>query len=162
MWYKAWRCGCRMRQTLFPDVRFHHVRSREPVFLLAFWLFVLWWDANGWLLLSLIVSVLHELGHICVYYLLTGECPDISIGFSGICMYTQHKWLPRGKEFWITAAGPFTNGVLAYIGWLLLQQKATFLRLGWVWANVLIGLFNLLPIPPLDGWHMLHLLLKKQ
>lgn len=162
MQHKAWHRCRNVWLRLFPDAMFYHIRCREPVFLLTFWFFLLLWDANGWFLISLIVSALHELGHILVYRLLVSEWPDIHIGFSGICMYTQHKWLPRSKEFMITAAGPLTNGLLAYVVWLLMQQRTTFLRLGWFWANVLIGAFNLMPVSPLDGWHMLQLLFKKQ
>ncbi len=65
-----------------------------------------------------------------------------------------------GKEFLVSAAGPLISLVLAAIGYgvllavrlgglpeLLIQQL--------VWANLLVGLFNLLPGLPLDGGRML-------
>lgn len=142
----------------FPDLILPHVRCRDPALLLALWLLIFTFDANGWFRLSLFASACHELGHILVYRFLTGEWPEISLGFTGICMYTRQKQLPRRQELWITAAGPATNALLMLGAMLWIQQQATFRRMGWLWANLLIGLFNLLPIPPLDGWHLLKLL----
>lgn len=45
------------------------------------------------------------------------------------------------------AAGPVVNLVLALIGWAL-----GFALLAQI--NVFIALFNLIPIPPLDGWNI--------
>lgn len=150
-----------LEKVIFPDSYFFHIRCREPAFLLSFWFVVLLLDANGYFLMSLVVSAFHELAHILIYHFLIGEWPDCFIGFSGICMHTWHKNLPRWKEIWITAAGPGMNLLLAEILYLMLQNRSSFFRLGWFWANLLIGMFNLLPIPPLDGWHLIWLIFKK-
>ncbi len=65
-----------------------------------------------------------------------------------------------GREFLVSAAGPLLSLVLAALGWgccwsptwagcpgLLIEQL--------VWANLLVGIFNLLPGLPLDGGRML-------
>jgi Zn-dependent protease len=65
-----------------------------------------------------------------------------------------------GKEFLVSAAGPLISVALAGVGYavlvtahpgglpgLLIQQL--------VWANLLVGIFNLLPGLPLDGGRML-------
>ncbi len=65
-----------------------------------------------------------------------------------------------GREFLVSAAGPLLSLVLAALGYvvllvthlgglpgLLIQQL--------VWANLLVGIFNLLPGLPLDGGRML-------
>ena len=60
----------------------------------------------------------------------------------------------------IAFAGPFANFVLAFLGALPLLLKwasgvpAQFLFI-FVSANLGFGLFNLLPVPPLDGWKVL-------
>lgn len=152
------RNGRHLWNTVFPDAQFLRIRCKDPAFLLSFWFIVLLLDANGYFLMSLLASALHELGHILIYRFLTGEWPNCFIGFTGICMHTWHKNISRRKELWITAAGPGTNAVLAGVVYLLMQKRSSFLRLGWFWANLLVGLFNLLPIPPLDGWHLLWLI----
>jgi Zn-dependent protease len=60
----------------------------------------------------------------------------------------------------VAAAGPFTNLILAIIGALLLhltnvQELANFLVI-FVELNVVIFVFNLIPIPPLDGSRILY------
>ena len=62
----------------------------------------------------------------------------------------------------IAFAGPFSNFVLAFLGGLPLLAKlvqpgtfmASFLFI-FVGANLGFGLFNMLPVPPLDGWKIL-------
>lgn len=65
----------------------------------------------------------------------------------------------RLGEFYISIAGVLTNFFLAFIGILLLkffspffiQYKIITYLVYFVQFNVMIGIFNLLPIPPLDG-----------
>lgn len=146
-----------LRQKAAPDIIHRSIQMREPLLLLAFWLWILHWDANGWFLLSLLASVCHELGHILVYRLLIGVWPPLQIGFTGICLPASRQALPKTKELWITAAGPMANFLLAALSLQQIHCRATLHRMGWLWANLLLGLFNLLPIPPLDGWHLLSL-----
>lgn len=60
----------------------------------------------------------------------------------------------------IAFAGPFANFVLAFFGCLPILLNlvggamATFFFI-FVSANLGFGLFNLLPVPPLDGWKVL-------
>lgn len=76
----------------------------------------------------------------------------------------------RSAEMWIAAAGPASNIVLAIISGLLLVG---FARLGHsleshspVWLlviffqlNIALAVFNLIPLPPLDGSKVLYALL---
>ncbi|MBW4023625.1 MAG: site-2 protease family protein [Proteobacteria bacterium] len=68
---------------------------------------------------------------------------------------------PRRGMALVAAAGPGMNFLLAWLGalggWLLpyvspraMAPSATFIQ-DFILANVVLGLFNLLPIPPLDG-----------
>jgi Zn-dependent protease/CBS domain-containing protein len=64
-----------------------------------------------------------------------------------------------GREFAIAAAGPALSLVLGGIGWGLYQVSYTgisgALIRQLVFANIIVGLFNLLPGLPLDGGRML-------
>ena len=64
-----------------------------------------------------------------------------------------------GREFAIAAAGPALSLVLSGIGWGLYQVFHTGIGGALIWmlvfANLIVGLFNLLPGLPLDGGRML-------
>src|SRR3989338_2504333 len=71
----------------------------------------------------------------------------------------DQKWGPA----WVAIAGPISNFVLAFIFGLLLQylpasNMSVFLFII-VYANVMLGTFNLVPIPPLDGSKLLFAIL---
>ena len=62
----------------------------------------------------------------------------------------------RDGMLWVSLAGPLSNLGLAVLGGVLyhLPFEALWLRLGlreFVWLNLILLLFNLLPLPPLDG-----------
>ena len=65
---------------------------------------------------------------------------------------------PRSGMMWVAAAGPATNFLLAFIAALLVHLAGLagsewllrFLGLS-ILANLILGLFNLFPVPPLDG-----------
>ena len=65
-----------------------------------------------------------------------------------------------GREFLVSAAGPLLSLVLAGLGYLVLLASHLsglpgLLVQQLVWANLLVGIFNLLPGLPLDGGRML-------
>ena len=108
-------------------------------------------DASGWLRLSLLASLLHEAGHILVYRLLTGRAPRIRVSALGMCLYAAGDGLPPGKTAVLAAAGPAANLLAAGGCFAAAGHSGAVLRLAFGTANLLIGGFNLLPVPPLDG-----------
>ena len=110
---------------------------RDPVLLCGMVYLLLYFDASGFLRLGLLAAVLHELGHILVYCIQQRHLPVIEVTMTGFCMRTAGERLSPRQRFVLAVAGPATIRGSAF----------------WA-ANLLTGLFNLLPIPPLDGAQM--------
>lgn len=127
---------------------------RDPVLLCGVLYLLLYFDASGFLRMGLWAAFLHELGHIVVYCIQKGELPVVEVTMTGFCMRTDGE-LTAWQRFWLASAGPGTNFVLTVLLSLRLAQQATIKGSAFWAANLLTGLFNLLPVPPLDGAQML-------
>ena len=74
---------------------------------------------------------------------------------------------PRWGGLIVAIAGPLTNLALAGIGSIILHSVGlgvggTMLFTSLVITNVALAIFNLVPIPPLDGHHVLFALIPKE
>ena len=105
---------------------------RDPVLLCGALYVLLWFDASGFLRLGLCAAFLHEWGHILAYWAMFRTFPTIEVTLTGFCMRTRGRSMTPQQTFWLAAAGPLMNVLLAAL-----------------WAVRL-----LLPIPPLDGAQM--------
>ena len=126
---------------------------RDPLLLCSTLYFLLYFDASGFLRLGLLAAFLHECGHILVYCALLRRFPVIEVTMTGFCMRMDApaRGLSPGRLFWLAAAGPAVNFMLAGIWTLRLEQELTIRGSAFWAANLLTGGFNLLPVPPLDG-----------
>lgn len=110
-------------------------------------------------IITLFVIVLwHELGHIIAGLRFGWTIKEVKLlPFGGVVEVEEAGAVPAREEIWVAIAGPVQNVILAAIAFGLGQ--AGWIDRGWsddfVRANVLIGLFNLLPILPLDGGRIL-------
>jgi Zn-dependent protease len=77
--------------------------------------------------------------------------------------FRNYRW----GEFAVSAAGPVSNLVLAALFAILLRLdlgNPGLMQLAYfgVSINIILALFNLIPIPPLDGSHILSILLPRE
>lgn len=66
-----------------------------------------------------------------------------------VCAGIGRPFLLERSSIRVLVAGPAMNALLALLGWL--AGNAILFKL-----NVLLVVINLLPIPPLDGWGIVH------
>lgn len=100
----------------------------------------------------------HELGHVIAALRFGWTVKEVKLlPFGGVVEVEEAGALPVREEIWVAIAGPIQNVILAgiafglgKIGWVDTAWSDDFVR-----VNVLIGLFNLLPILPLDGGRIL-------
>jgi Zn-dependent protease len=107
-----------------------------------------WRFAAGFVLLILV----HEMGHVIAnkYYGLSAS-PPIFIPFVGAVINLRQRPENAKVEGIVGIAGPVAGTVGAIVCYALyLQTRMPFLLIA-AYAGFLMNLFNLLPIPPLDG-----------
>jgi len=69
---------------------------------------------------------------------------------------------PRWDQLFVALAGPGANLILAILLALLYRLLPTPLLLAIISVNLILMVFNLLPIPPLDGSKVLHIFMSEE
>lgn len=125
------------------------------------------WNVLECLTLFLIVLI-HEFGHALACRSVGGQANQIVLWPLGGVAYVAAPQRP-GAQLWSIAAGPLVNvvlvPVLSVIWWLAYNAGATddtnvgnYVEAVW-WINLVLLIFNMLPIYPLDGGQILRSLL---
>lgn len=119
----------------------------------GFCLLVAWFTAvNGWHLTAVVLgaAAVHELGHWAVLKVLGARILGLRISVLGAVLAVDSRGLSYGKELAAALAGPAANLLsAAFLAWSGLETAAG--------AHIVLGVFNLLPIRPLDGGRALYL-----
>jgi len=138
----------------------------KPVFQVhpLFWVVMLLAIMTGQMvqvIVFFVVVLLHELGHFYAAKYFQWRIRGIELlPFGGIAHVDEWGNTSPKAEMVVALAGPFVNLLLYLIakglgsyGWLPQEWAAFFM-----YCNVLVGGFNLLPIWPLDGGRIMHTL----
>ena len=104
----------------------------------------------GWLLAALLAAAVHELGHLGAIYAFGAHPEFLSIGGAGARIRTGP--LENRAEFFCAAAGPAAS-------LLLLSMCHIFPKLAL--CGLVQGMFNLIPVHPMDGGRMLYCFLRR-
>ncbi|THF83904.1 Zn-dependent protease [Cohnella fermenti] len=100
------------------------------------------------------IVLLHELGHLWMARRFGWTIREVKLlPFGGVLEVEEAGTVPAREEAWVAIAGPAQNVLLALFAggasWAGLVDASW--AQGFMKANALIALFNLLPILPLDG-----------
>lgn len=125
-----------------------------------------YWMLGGLTAVFITVSILiHELGHSTVARWLNIPIERIHLYLFGGMAELQHRPHLARQEFWIALAGPLASLGIALFSWVMYALVLDPTYMAWYFfrflalINLLIALFNLLPIFPLDGGRLLRSLL---
>lgn len=112
----------------------------------------LWAGAGEVLPLVLLAAACHELGHLAALRLAGARVTAARLTAFGAEIQADTRYMPYWRELGCVLAGPAVNLLLAAA---LARGARAYPLAG---ANLLLGGFNLLPIPSLDGGAALRLL----
>jgi Zn-dependent protease len=113
-----------------------------------------------WIPILFISVLIHELAHAGMIGILGfGSSHVLLTGMGGVTI-NQRRARPW-QDLLISLAGPFSSFGLAALSWwvannvALAQTDKMLIELmpRLLWANLFWGIFNLIPVPPLDGGH---------
>lgn len=103
-----------------------------------------------WLLAAILAAAVHEAGHLAVMSIAGYRADAVCVGFLGAQICTGP--MENRAEFFCAAAGPAAS-------LLLLSLCRFFPKLAL--CGLVQGMFNLLPVYPMDGGRLLHCILRR-
>jgi len=111
---------------------------------------------------ALLACLIHEMGHLCAIHLLGGQIAALRLSVVGAEMIpTRARLFSYREELVIAAAGPMTSLFAALLAASLAGGSSQFEEGAYLFVglNLAAGVFNLLPVGPLDGGRILRILL---
>ena len=112
-------------------------------------------------LIFLFFMLIHEISHLMIGILIGGKPKKMSLDIFGISLefnsYGKTKCLYNLLFYF---SGPFINILIALIIYMFFYELENVYLI--IYTNLAIGLFNLIPILPLDGGKILREILKNK
>jgi Zn-dependent protease len=117
-----------------------------------------------WVGVVLVGVLVHELGH-ALMGMAFGLKPVISMmGMGGLTSWPSGKRLSNTKSVLVSLAGPLTGMALGFAVLMLVHPEpgsiGEKIAQKWVQVNIVWGLFNLMPVMPLDGGNVMFAILQ--
>jgi len=104
------------------------------------------------------IVFIHELGHVTLAKSFGWRVKEVQLlPFGGVAVVEESGNIPAHEELWVALAGPAQNAWMAGFAFIMMKFSGgdTHWWQYFLQANVMIGLFNMLPILPLDGGKVL-------
>lgn len=126
------------------------IRTRISLFALPAILVMLWLEGAEAFLVLVISAFLHEAGHILAMRLCGYRVRRVDILPMGAVIVCP-EGIPDRAETIIAVSGPFASALCAAASFLWYSATGSAVAVYAVVINLVLGLFNLLPIKKLDG-----------
>ena len=102
---------------------------------------------------SILSALLHETGHMLCLFFLKAKPKEIKFGLFGMRIVRGNKTLTYKNELLTALSGPLVN-IILFVLFLHWEKTLMFSA-----VNLALGIFNLLPVKPMDGGEALYYLL---
>lgn len=129
---------------------FPRIRLRVSLFALPAYILMLWLEGIKPFSVMILSALVHELGHITAIRLCGYRLRRVDILPMGALIVCP-EGIPNSDETKIALSGPLASLFLAFVGSLWFLKTREALALLATLINLVLGLFNLLPVQKLDG-----------
>lgn len=120
------------------------------------------WVMLTFVALAFVAVLTHEIGHQLMFRRFDADGHILLYGFGGLAFGRE---VPFKKQWLVSLGGPGMNLLTGLPVWWYLNRMGGYASLGayggtiagiWVFVTIWWGIFNLLPILPLDGGNIVH------
>lgn len=112
-------------------------------------------DRNGMIGYGILAALLHECGHLCMILLCGRKIKGIRLAvFGAEIQQSQEGSFGFQKDILVSAAGPAINLIVGLLLFFVEGADSSFM-----WANLFLGIANLIPAAALDGGEIVYSLL---
>lgn len=119
---------------------------------------MLYIDRSGLLIPSILATLIHEAGHVFCLMIFKSDIKKIHLKIGAVGVMGNFYLSPK-NEILMTLAGPISNILFFAVFLFLYNFEKTIWILNFSLINLVLGVFNLLPIMGLDGGSIVYLLL---
>lgn len=135
----------------------------EITFLfVAFITFIISLKAPSNLIITIASSILHEIGHLSMMILIGERPKKIKLELVGMNIIREKNLkISAKKEIGISLGGPIMNFIIIIISCIILCFYENYIFMTCACINLILMVFNLLPIKSLDGGAFLYFLLSQ-
>ncbi|MBQ5765036.1 MAG: site-2 protease family protein [Clostridia bacterium] len=142
------------------DFRLFGIRFSVSVGFLGLLCLMLYIDKSGLMLPTLLSTLFHEFGHLLSLLMLNLKPKGVVFKVGAISIIGSFALNTRGELF-LNLAGPILNFLLFFIFFGCYLILGTAFTRDFALINLVLGVFNLLPVTGLDGGSIVSILLLK-